>query len=66
MRYLNYVVASLAAVLVATYTVLWIAHPTPLESTVTLPPLAVLEQQDSYTGLVARLSCSTACQTPSQ
>ena len=46
MRYLNYVVASLASALVATYTVLWIAHPTPLESTVTLPPLSVFEQSD--------------------
>ena len=67
MRYLNYAVASLASVLVATYAALWIAHPTPLESTVTLPPpLAVLEQPDGYTGLVARLNCSIAPQTPSQ
>lgn len=45
MRYLNYVVASLASALVATYAVLWIAHPTPIElSTVTLPPLTVQEQ----------------------
>jgi hypothetical protein len=66
MRYLNYAVVSLASALVATYAALWIAHPTPLESTVTLPPLAVLEQPDGYTGLVARLNCSIAPQTPSQ
>jgi hypothetical protein len=46
MRYLNYVVASLASALVATYAVLWFIHPTPLENTVTLPPLSVLEQPD--------------------
>lgn len=46
MRYLNYVVASLASALVATYAVLWLIHPTPLENTVTLPPLSVLEQPD--------------------
>lgn len=46
MRYLNYVTASLASALVATYTALWIAHPAPLESTVRLPPLSVFEQPD--------------------
>lgn len=44
MRYLNYVVASLSSALIATYAVLWIAHPTPLETTVTLSPLTVQEQ----------------------
>lgn len=46
MRYLNYVISSLASALLATYSVLWIVHPTPLESTVTLPPLTVLEQPE--------------------
>ncbi|UTW07997.1 hypothetical protein [Pseudomonas benzenivorans] len=46
MRYLNYAVVSLASALVATYAVLWFIHPTPLENTVTLPPLSVLEQPD--------------------
>ncbi len=48
MRYLNYVVASLASALIATYAVLWFAHPTPLENTVTLPPLSVFEQPDGF------------------
>ncbi len=49
MRYLNYAVASLASALVAIYVALWIAHPTPLElSTVTLAPVAVIEQFDSF------------------
>ena len=42
----RYLLISLASALVATYTALWFAHPTPLENTVTLPPLTVTEQPD--------------------
>lgn len=47
MRYLNYLLVSLASAMVAAYTALWFANPAPLEQphAVTLPPLTVQEHQ---------------------
>lgn len=48
MRYINYLLISLASALIAVYATLWLNQPSPLETT-TIPPI-VLQQTES--GLV--------------
>lgn len=45
MRYLQFLLAALASALCATYLVLWLAKPAPIEST-TIPPLIFKEEQN--------------------
>jgi hypothetical protein len=45
MRYLNMLLIALASALCATYLVLWIVKPTPIESS-TIPPLIFKAEQD--------------------
>lgn len=45
MRYLNMLLTALASALCATYLVLWLTKPAPIENT-TIPPLIFKEEQD--------------------